>query len=68
MRYNLQSRVTASEKGKQKEEAAPPQPNTSGSGWATTKESRQEALKRKRDEMILEARRKMLERDAAGGQ
>lgn len=36
-------------------------------GWAATKDARQSILQRRRDEMILEARRKMLERDAQGG-
>ncbi len=60
-RYNLQSRIASEEKGKQKEEQSP----SSARDWTATKESSQETLKRRRDEMILEARRKMMERDAA---
>lgn len=40
---------------------------TQPSGWAATKDARQGILQRRRDEMILEARRRMLERDATGG-
>lgn len=39
-----------------------------GAGWAATKDARQSILQRRRDEMILEARRKMMERDAARGE
>lgn len=59
-RYKLQDRISASDKGKAVESSTP-QNNT----WAPTKVERQEVLRRRRDEMILEARRKMLERDAA---
>ncbi len=54
-RYNLQSRISS--KGKEKEE---PTPET---GWAANKDKRQEMLQRRRDEMILAARRRMQERD-----
>ncbi len=54
-RYNLQSRI--SPKGKEKEE---PTPET---GWAANKDKRQEMLQRRRDEMILAARRRMQEKD-----
>lgn len=57
-RYNLQARIAADEKGKQREDVS-----SQTSGWSATKESRQETLKRRRDEMILAARRKMLEKD-----
>lgn len=72
-RYNLQSRIALEDKGKQREanslNMGTGSGSTNGSGnggatWRTTKESRQETLKRRRDEMILEARRKMMERDA----
>ena len=59
-RYNLHSRIGASDKGKEKEENGP-------SGWAGTKDQRQQVLQRRRDEMILAARRRMLEKDAEGG-
>lgn len=77
-RYNLQSRVKTADKGK---ERADPGSGEGGegrqqgqsqgqsqvqSGWAATKDARQSILQRRRDEMILEARRKMLEKDAAG--
>jgi coupling of ubiquitin conjugation to ER degradation protein 1 len=54
-RYNLQSRISS--KGKEKEEASP------ATGWAANKEKRQEMLQRRRDEMILAARRTMQEKD-----
>jgi coupling of ubiquitin conjugation to ER degradation protein 1 len=56
-RYNLQSQVNS--KGKEKEQ--PP-----AVGWASNKEKRQEMLRRRRDEMILAAREKMLEKDRQG--
>ena len=59
-RYNLQSRIASSDKGKEKEDNGP-------SGWAGTKDQRQQVLQRRRDEMILAARRRMLEKDAEGG-
>jgi coupling of ubiquitin conjugation to ER degradation protein 1 len=33
--------------------------------WTSDKAARAEGLKRRREEMVLEARRKMLEKDAA---
>jgi coupling of ubiquitin conjugation to ER degradation protein 1 len=60
-RYNLQSRVSG--KGKEREEEAP------AAGWQADKVERQRVLQRRRDEMILAARRKMQEKDSlAGGQ
>lgn len=86
-RYNLQSRVKTSDKGKGKEvdptvsggetigeeKRDTPSANASGNatgaaGWAATKDGRQSILQKRRDEMILEARRKMMERDAARGE
>jgi len=58
-RYNLQSRINS--KGKEKEIDSP------ASGWASTKDARQQVLQRRRDEMILAARRKMQEKDAGTG-
>jgi coupling of ubiquitin conjugation to ER degradation protein 1 len=55
-RYNLQSKI--SDKGKEKEEPAP------SPGWQTDKAERQKMLQRRREEMILAARRKMQEKDA----
>ena len=56
-RYNLQGKV--SDKGKQKEETSP------SPGWQTDKAERQKMLQRRREEMILAARKKMIERDEA---
>ena len=55
-RYNLQARVNS--KGKEKEVETP------AATWASNKEDRQKMLQRRRDEMILAARRKMQERQA----
>jgi len=54
-RYNLQSKI--SPKGKEKAEESP------ATGWAPSKDMRQQMLQRRRDEMILAARRRMQERD-----
>lgn len=56
-RYNLQSKISG--KGKEKEEETP------APGWYQDKTERAKVLQRRRDEMILAARRKMMERDAA---
>lgn len=58
-RYNLQSKISG--KGKEKEDETP------APGWQQDKAERAKMLQRRRDEMILAARRKMLERDAATG-
>jgi coupling of ubiquitin conjugation to ER degradation protein 1 len=55
-RYNLQAKINS--KGKEREEESPPP------GWASNKDARQKMLQRRRDEMILAARRKMLEKEA----
>ena len=56
-RYNLQSKISG--KGKEKEEESP------APGWQQDKAERAKMLQRRRDEMILAARRKMQEKDAA---
>ncbi|KAL9621286.1 MAG: hypothetical protein Q9160_004307 [Pyrenula sp. 1 TL-2023] len=86
-RYNLHSRVSASDKGKAPirdddpqflEHAAEQGGGSNGmrregaGSWGKTREERAEALTRRRDEMILRARRRMLDRgreegDADGG-
>jgi coupling of ubiquitin conjugation to ER degradation protein 1 len=58
-RYNLQSKISG--KGKEKEEESP------APGWQQDKAERAKMLQRRRDEMILAARRKMQEKDAATG-
>ncbi|OCT51048.1 putative AMFR protein [Cladophialophora carrionii] len=55
-RYNLQTKINS--KGKEKEEESPPP------GWASNKDARQKMLQRRRDEMILAARRKLQEKEA----
>ena len=57
-RYNLQSKISS--KGKEKAEESPP------TGWASSKDVRQQMLQRRRDEMILAARRRMQEKDEEG--
>ena len=54
-RYNLQSKISA--KGKEKARDSAP------TGWAPSKDLRQQMLQRRRDEMILAARRRMQEKD-----
>ncbi|KAK5070036.1 hypothetical protein LTR64_001870 [Lithohypha guttulata] len=63
-RYKLQDRINSSDKGKGVDTSG----SASSNSWGATKDERQSALKRRRDEMILEARRKMLERDATRGE
>lgn len=58
-RYNLQNKISG--KGKEREEETP------APGWQQDKAQRAKMLQRRRDEMILEARRKMQERDAVRG-
>ncbi|KAK1256073.1 hypothetical protein MKX07_008332 [Trichoderma sp. CBMAI-0711] len=56
-RYNLKSKVTeapAAEDG-----GAQGEQDKKGKGWSSNREERQAALQRRRDEMILAARRKM---------
>jgi coupling of ubiquitin conjugation to ER degradation protein 1 len=57
-RYNLQSRVN----GKGKE--AVPSEEQKRNAWSSDKNARAEALKKRREEMVLAARRKMEEREA----
>ena len=65
-RYNLQGRVGG--KGK---EAVPSeeqqQQAQKGAGWSSDKNARAEGLKRRREELVLAARRKMEEKEAQGG-
>jgi coupling of ubiquitin conjugation to ER degradation protein 1 len=59
-RYGLQGRI--GDKGKE----AVKSEEQKKVGWTSDKAARAEGLRRRREEMVLEARRKMLERDAAG--
>ena len=58
-RYGLQGRIN--DKGKE----AVRSEEQKRMAWTSDKAARAEGLKRRREEMVLEARRKMLERDAA---
>lgn len=58
-RYGLQERV--SDKGKEPVRSE----EQKRGGWTSDKAARAEGLRRRREEMVLEARRKMLEKDAA---
>jgi coupling of ubiquitin conjugation to ER degradation protein 1 len=60
-RYNLQSRVN----GKGKEPVLSEEAQKKQNGWSADKNARADALKRRREEMVLAARRKMEEKDAA---
>jgi coupling of ubiquitin conjugation to ER degradation protein 1 len=64
-RYNLQSRV-GSVKGKEKETEEQRVDEGMKKGWEGVKEERQRMLQRRWDEMILKARRKMVEKDEMG--
>jgi len=55
-RYNLASRLNAAE-AKQESET------TGTKGWSQNKTERSEILRRRREEMVLAARRKMQEKD-----
>jgi coupling of ubiquitin conjugation to ER degradation protein 1 len=54
-RYNLQARVG----GKGKEAVPSEEQRRSGNAWSSDKAARAEGLRRRREEMVLEARRKM---------
>lgn len=59
-RYGLQGRIN--DKGKE----AVKSEEQRRMAWTSDKAARAEGLRRRREEMVLEARRKMLEKDAAG--
>lgn len=59
-RYGLQGRIGSSDKGKE----AVKSEEQKRSAWTSDKAARAEGLKRRREEMVLEARRKMMEKDA----
>ena len=59
-RYGLQGRIN--DKGKE----AVKSEEQKRMAWTSDKAARAEGLRRRREEMVLEARRKMLEKDAAG--
>ena len=59
-RYNLQSRIN-------EEEAAEAAAKSSSTGWSSNKSERAVNLQKRRDEMILAARRKMLAKEKAAG-
>lgn len=63
-RYNLQSRVS----GKGKEAVASTEEEQKRQVWSSDKAARAEGLRKRREEMVLAARRKMVEKDggAAG--
>jgi coupling of ubiquitin conjugation to ER degradation protein 1 len=58
-RYNLQARVG----GKGKEPVPSEEQRRSGSSWSSDKSARAESLKKRREEMVLEARRRMEAKD-----
>ena len=60
-RYNLQSRVG----GKGKEAVPSEEQRRIGSSWSSDKNARADSLKRRREEMVLEARRRMEAKERA---
>lgn len=65
-RYNLSSKLSAAATKAVQEptpDVTPATQNTSSTAWASTKSERAALLARRRDEMILNARRKMEEKD-----
>ncbi|KAF7198372.1 Coupling of ubiquitin conjugation to ER degradation protein 1 [Pseudocercospora fuligena] len=60
-RYGLQSKVSG--KGKGKEPVPSEEQKRNASAWSSDKAARAEGLKKRREEMILAARRKMMEKD-----
>lgn len=59
-RYGLQGRIGSSNKGKEAVQSE----EQKRSAWTSDKAARAEGLKRRREEMVLAARRKMMEKDA----
>ncbi|OBW63632.1 MAG: Thioredoxin-like protein [Aureobasidium pullulans] len=59
-RYNLSSRLTPQEDSQESEASGA---STGTKGWSQNKTERSEILKRRREEMVLAARRKMQEKD-----
>ncbi|OJJ46739.1 hypothetical protein ASPZODRAFT_132866 [Penicilliopsis zonata CBS 506.65] len=63
-RYNLASKI-----GREEETTEPfsspssPSPSRSNNGWSQNKEERQRLLQKRRDDMILAARQKMMQKD-----
>ena len=64
-RYNLQSRVGG--KGKEAVPSEEQQKQQAKSAWSSDKSARAEGLRKRREEMVLAARRKMEEKEAASG-
>lgn len=56
-RYNLHNKLDAAEEARQQDQK--------GKAWSSDRDERQASLQRRRDEMILQARRKMEARIAA---
>lgn len=64
-RYGLQGKVGSSGKGKEKVPSDEELKQQKKSAWSSDKVQRAEALKKRREEMILAARRKMAEKEGA---
>lgn len=63
-RYNLTSKLNATSEGEQDEAITTGSSiGSKSAGWSANKNERAEALKRRREEMVLAARRKMEQRD-----
>ena len=70
-RYNLKAKIaeeaTKGEGSESTEEGVTPAKQKQGQAWSTNKAERQALLQRRREEMILAARRKMEAKVAAEG-
>ncbi|KAM0261658.1 hypothetical protein ACHAQJ_002109 [Trichoderma viride] len=64
-RYNLKNKITEEAAPEEKEEGAQKRDDKEGKAWSSNRDERQTALQRRRDEMILAARRKMEAKIAA---
>ncbi|KAH6631806.1 CUE domain-containing protein [Chaetomium tenue] len=58
-RYNLRNKIRAAESDSDEPSSGTEAIKKGGKGWSTNREERQSLLQKRRDQMILEARRKM---------
>ncbi|RFU78749.1 hypothetical protein TARUN_3455 [Trichoderma arundinaceum] len=64
-RYNLKSKISEATTTEETKDGARQEEDKKGKGWSSNRDERQTALQRRRDEMILAARRKMEAKIAA---
>ncbi|GAM90241.1 hypothetical protein ANO11243_082830 [Dothideomycetidae sp. 11243] len=65
-RYNLGSRVNASEEAGRSQVETESSTSTKQSGWSQSKTERSELMRRRKEEMVLAARRKLEAKDKQG--